>query len=605
MITETLRDSNSENFTFGGNPFSFLTSGVFEDANKKKLIDPIGEGWLRLTKDTLFQRGYAVVKKSFPSSLGVQIDLEFKIWRTDPNNQGADGFSVFLFNAKTDSFRIGGFGGSLGYAQFNNPGAESSVGLSDGYVGIGIDEFGNYSKGYREGIDSIGDLSNFEGRIGGDGFHDNSIGVRGPAPDYVWQTGNFKLDFKLQYENANISKRPTDSVYYRRIQVDITPGYGPAGNQYTISARMKTTKGSKFVTVLKDFLMDSIPPESLQLGFAASTGACINYHELRNLYITTPRGVRVTKNVDKLYANVGDYLTYTVDIYNQTDTKANGVYLKDYFDEFSKDLFRIDSVYFDNNGYEENVASKYSKTDLAKVNLTMEPRSQSTFIIKGRIKGCPSNNILTNIANTNIGLSGVIDPDVMNDTAYARTTITDMGLQAITDVRTTGSETPVTISVLDNDLASNHLINPSSVLIIDQPSHGSVVPGGISDLIYTPEADFAGVDSFHYSMSDNYLTDTAVVIIHVASRELTIPNIFTPNGDGINDKFEVKGIEFYDHPVMRICNRWGDEVYYNTNYQRDTFWDGNGLNEGTYYYWLVLKYKGKDILHKGWVLLKR
>jgi len=172
-------------------------------------------------------------------------------------------------------------------------------------------------------------------------------------------------------------------------------------------------------------------------------------------------------------------------------------------------------------------------------------------------------------------------------------------------VRTTGPETPVTISVLDNDLASNHLINPSSVLIIDQPLHGSVVPSGISDLTYTPEADFAGVDSFHYSMSDNYLTDTAAVIIQVASRELLIPNIFTPNGDGINDKFEVKGIEFYDHPVMRICNRWGDEVYYNTNYQSDTFWDGNGLNEGTYYYWLVLKYKGKNILHKGWVLLKR
>jgi len=106
-------------------------------------------------------------------------------------------------------------------------------------------------------------------------------------------------------------------------------------------------------------------------------------------------------------------------------------------------------------------------------------------------------------------------------------------------------------------------------------------------------------------MSDTYLTDTAVVIINVASRELLIPNIFTPNGDGINDKFEIKGIEYYDHPIMKICNRWGDEVYINTNYQRDTFWDGNGLNEGTYYFWLVLKYKGKDIIHKGWVLLKR
>jgi len=500
MITETLRDNNSENFTFGGNPFSFLTSGKVDEKNKDKLIDPMGDGWLRLTKDTYFQRGYAVVKKVFPSSLGVQVDLEFKIWRMLTPNvnkqpQGADGFSVFLFDAKTDSFRIGGFGGSLGYAQFTNLGAEASIGLSDGYVGIGIDEFGNYSKGFREGIDPINNPSTFEGRIGGAGFHANSIGVRGPAPDYKWQTGNFNLGFLLLYDNNQITIRPSDTIYYRRIQIDITPGYGPLGNQYSISARMKTQRGSKFETVLNDYILESIPPESLQLGFAASTGAGVNFHELRNLYITTPRGIRVTKNVDKLYANVGDYLTYTVDIYNQTDSKAKGVYLKDYFDDFSKDLFRIDSVYFDNNLYDKNEATNYSKTDLSKVTLTMEPRSQSTFIIKGRIKGCPSNKILTNIANTNIGLSGVVDPDIMNDTAYARTNINDMGLQAIPDLRTTGPETPVTISVLDNDLASTHLIDPNSVLIVDEPLHGSVVPGGISDLIYTPEADFAGVDS--------------------------------------------------------------------------------------------------------------
>jgi len=611
MITETLRDNESRNFIFGGDPLAFLTSGI-KEKNKKTVIDPLGDGWLRLTKDTLFQRGYAVVKKAFPSSLGVQIDLEFKIWRT--NKEGADGFSIFLFDSETDTFKIGGFGGSLGYAQFTNFGAEHSVGLSRGFVGIGLDEFGNYSKGYRDGIDASPDPTIFEGRIGGDGYHANSIGVRGPAPDYLWQTGNFDLGFKLLYEDTKITKRPNDTLYYRRIQIDITPGYGIDSSKYAITARMKKAKGAKFTTVLNEYVLDSIPPKSLQLGFAASTGAGVNYHELRNLYITTPRGIRVTKQVDKLFAKVGDELTYSVDVYNQTDSYGKNLNLKDYFDENSVDVFDTDTIYFYNNGYEENTAIG---SDITKMKLNMEPRSQSTFIIRGRVTGCPLNDTITNIAIANVGLSGVIDPDVMNDTAYARTYIKFSELQAINDFDTDGKPYKVApdssriIDVLRNDWASRTKLIPSLVHVVTDPAsgpfHGFANESSLGDgkITYQAEKGFAGLDSFKYSMSDGVKTDTATVFLEVQSRELIIPNVFTPNGDKVNDQFEIKGIDFYDNPEMRICNRWGDEVYYNTNYKKETFWDGNGLNEGTYFYWLRYKYKGKVFSHKGWVLLKR
>lgn len=589
MITETLRDSDSKNFVFGGDPLSFLTSGVLEN---KKFIDPVGNGWLRLTKDAKYQRGYAVVKQDFPSSLGVQIDLEYKIWRTDPKNQGADGLSVFLFDAATDSFRIGGFGGSLGYAQFDNQGAEPSDGLSDGYVGIGLDEFGNYS-------------NPTEGRILGPGFNGNAISVRGPAPDYKWLTGNFKLDFMLAYDYASIIERPNDSVYYRRIQVDIIPKSGPLKDKYAIRARIKTGKGKKFETVLSTFVLPSVPPARLQLGFAASTGDCINYHELRNLYITTPGGIRVTKTVDKLTAFVGEPLTYVVDVYNQSDTFAVDLNLKDMFDELSQDKFRITSVTFDNNQYEDNVASGYSATDMSNVKLSMEENSQSSFIIKGIIKGCPVNKILQGTVITNVGESGIIDMDLTNDTAHVATKIKDLGLKAIDDYAMTGPEEPVTIPILDNDLESVAPIDRASIEIMSQPKDGIVSKDIDGTILYTPNDKFAGNDTLTYRMADtnSLLSNIANVIISVDTKEVFIPNVFTPTGDGINDVFEILGLKYYRNPVLRICNRWGDEVYYSTNYGND--WDGNGLNEGTYYYNLILDYKGKKVSYKGWVMLKR
>jgi len=50
-----------------------------------------------------------------------------------------------------------------------------------------------------------------------------------------------------------------------------------------------------------------------------------------------------------------------------------------------------------------------------------------------------------------------------------------------------------------------------------------------------------------------------------------IPNAFTPNGDGINDTFGVKG-EGISNYTLRIFNRWGEEVFTSENPKQQ--WDG-------------------------------
>lgn len=113
--------------------------------------------------------------------------------------------------------------------------------------------------------------------------------------------------------------------------------------------------------------------------------------------------------------------------------------------------------------------------------------------------------------------------------------------------------------------------------------------------------------------------------------KLKVPNVFTPNGDGINDYFiislddsnssggggnrdgepqyehEYDAFEplnkYYESSELVIFNRWGRIVYQSKDYQND--WDGGNLPDATYFY--VLKCRGlkQDVTYQGSVMIFR
>ena len=93
--------------------------------------------------------------------------------------------------------------------------------------------------------------------------------------------------------------------------------------------------------------------------------------------------------------------------------------------------------------------------------------------------------------------------------------------------------------------------------------------------------------------------------------DFNIPEGFSPNGDGINDVFVIRGIDNYSENKFTIFNRWGDKVFEANPYQNT--WDGKStkglriggdeLPTGTYFYILDLG-DGSDIF-KGTIYLKR
>ncbi len=70
-----------------------------------------------------------------------------------------------------------------------------------------------------------------------------------------------------------------------------------------------------------------------------------------------------------------------------------------------------------------------------------------------------------------------------------------------------------------------------------------------------------------------------------------IPNTFTPNGDGINDTWNIDGLKYYPSCTVFIYNRWGQPVFKSTGYGKpwDGQYNGRNLSAGTYYYIINLK----------------
>ncbi len=116
------------------------------------------------------------------------------------------------------------------------------------------------------------------------------------------------------------------------------------------------------------------------------------------------------------------------------------------------------------------------------------------------------------------------------------------------------------------------------------------------------------IDSGFVNLSSNQLLiahfkKIGDTIIIPEVKPLIIPNVFTPNGDGHNDFFEIKNNENWKIQLS-VYNRWGIRVFESNDYKNN--WNGDQLSTGTYFYVLNAKVLGKpDFRQSGSVELLR
>jgi fibronectin-binding autotransporter adhesin len=257
-LNQSFTGTTAPGWNFGGSNFTPVLTAASG-------IDTPGNGWLRLTSASTNESTYAYDSTPFLSA-NATITAQFNL--AVYNGTGADGITFFLADS-TVPFSAGAYGGSLGYAQktLAGGGGANINGMAGGYLGIGVDEYGNYS-------------NPTEGRVGGTGFLNNAIAVRGPGSglngyDYLGGTG--VLSTPLSYPGQ--TTRPTGSQA-ETIQMVLT-----STNQLTVSVSFGGS--STFTTIFTADLSGYTRPNNLIMGFTGSTGASTDIHEIQDVLLTS------------------------------------------------------------------------------------------------------------------------------------------------------------------------------------------------------------------------------------------------------------------------------------------------------------------------------
>jgi gliding motility-associated-like protein len=112
---------------------------------------------------------------------------------------------------------------------------------------------------------------------------------------------------------------------------------------------------------------------------------------------------------------------------------------------------------------------------------------------------------------------------------------------------------------------------------------------------------FAG--TYTLTVRDGLGCERSINVDIPVDTDIFIPNIFTPNGDGVNDSFFIRNLP--EGSKLIISNRWGKEVYSSNNYpvafNDPKLWNGGNESDGVYYYRLQAGSK----VFTGWVEVLR
>jgi gliding motility-associated-like protein len=215
----------------------------------------------------------------------------------------------------------------------------------------------------------------------------------------------------------------------------------------------------------------------------------------------------------------------------------------------------------------------------------------------------------------------VVDQFGLKDTTTIIVTVVPKGslikIIAVNDTVTIPKDKPFTIKVKGNDIVSD--TGKTTIKLIPKanggkgPNNGVVtsVDNATGSMVYMPNFDFCGKDTFTYEICLGTKCDTADVYITIECNpidtgSLVIYNAFSPNEDDINNTFTIKGIT---NPTLKgneliIYNRWGNEIYRKKDYDNsfNGIWNGQELPSGTYFYVLCLPDKS---VKSGYLVLRR
>lgn len=207
------------------------------------------------------------------------------------SGSGADGVALVLSDANVPP-QTGAFGGPLGY------GVKPNIqGFAGGWLGFGIDEYGNYS---REG--------SFEDSHYRPGFKPNAVAIRGSG--ITNNSGQWMGGYRYIKGNNNVGDLDNRTNLKHRYKVIIDSKQ--QGKVY-ITIQRKIGSANSWTTLISKFDVmggfgQTTPPENFRVSITASTGDITNVHEMDNFQVCADKYQKITEGIHHFefdYAGTG------------------------------------------------------------------------------------------------------------------------------------------------------------------------------------------------------------------------------------------------------------------------------------------------------------
>jgi hypothetical protein len=241
--------------------------------------DQPGAGVLQLTGNGTQQSGYVISNNPIIAKDGAHISFNMAQYDAKQyDGRGGDGISFFLVDGSVADPAAGKAGGALGYQ-----------GLQGAILGIGFDEYGNFSTVEYGGA-------------GGPGLQPDYVVVRGAAgTNYAYIKG-VKSAKPLAVDTAK-----TFAGAIRHVTIDITNGKLNVGVTYGTSAQPVVVINQLDLSTIKG---QAALPSTFKYGFAAGTGSATAYHAISDLTVSglVPKlGLAVTHQGTFTAGGAGSY----------------------------------------------------------------------------------------------------------------------------------------------------------------------------------------------------------------------------------------------------------------------------------------------------------
>jgi len=200
----------------------------------------------------------------------------------------------------------------------------------------------------------------------------------------------------------------------------------------------------------------------------------------------------------------------------------------------------------------------------------------------------------------------------LSDTMIANPVVSEIADSIMYTYTVTETTSPYGCSDTDtiyiNVLPSSGIeITPDTVVFAGQPVQLGVLEGEFESFTWAPSQ---GLDADDIA-NPTAIIDNSTIYILVAENafgceesdsvfievieDLTVYNVFSPNGDDVNEYFEIDNGDSFPDILVEVYNRWGTKVFSSIGYSDDKRWDGTVKGKdaplGTYYY-VIIPYSG-------------